>query len=165
MRPNVQEYISRVEQLYGRIDLWLRKQALTAQRVFIEVDEGGPERYKAPQLLIWKKRKTLVAELRPMGVWIAGAKGRIDIIGQFETKVLVYMEMMKLKASPQDTISGKEEKSSLKPLFGEIDQSGWYWIEDKHQGKARLVDAALFPELLLDVSGYELSPLTPPFSP
>ncbi|MDI6792366.1 MAG: hypothetical protein QME81_05790 [bacterium] len=151
----VKEYISEIHQLYSEISSWLEGEQLTIQEEEIEINEEAPGRYNAPRLLIRDPRGNQIADIKPIGAWIIGAKGGIDIVGLLDKEAVVYME-----ESPQffTTISvgGEEiEERSSKPLFRGVERPGWYWIEDKRRSKAHLLDKELFLDLLTEVSDYE----------
>ncbi|MCK4814595.1 hypothetical protein KA005_02400 [bacterium] len=158
MKTNIkskqEEYISKIKQLYSEIENWVERKSFVAQKGEIEINEEIPGRYKVPSLSIQDQEGKQVAELRPIGAWIVGAKGRVDLIGQFDQNNLVYMEAGGPHIATSISIGGEKTEEKAKPLFKGIDQTGWYWIEDKRRGRARLLNAELFMDLLSEVSDY-----------
>ena len=73
--------------------------------------------------------KKLKICLVPCGIWIIGARGRIDILGPSGYEKLVYL----CKGGPVAAIEIKSsnyfEKSTHKQ-FNDIDEAGWYWYDD-----------------------------------
>ena len=143
-----------MNELYGEVKKWIKEKNLVVQERDVEINEEVTGRYKAPGLYILDKHGRQIAELLPMGAWIIGAEGRVDIRGQLDRANLIYLQAggPHIKTSVSDS-SGKLEEGSW-PLFKGIGQAGWYWIEDKLRGKARLIDGELFMELLSEVSDY-----------
>jgi len=158
MKTNIkskqEEYISKIKQLYSEIENWVERKSFVSQKGEVEINEEIPGRYKVPALSIQNQEGKQVAELRPIGAWIVGAKGRVDLIGLFDQNYLVYMEAGGSHIATSISIGGEKTEEKAKPLFKGIDQAGWYWIEDKRRGRARLLNAELFMDLLSEVSDY-----------
>lgn len=159
MTPNagivLEEYLTEIQQLYLEIRKWFADTPLLINEEEMEINEEASGAYKAIKLLIQDQEKREIAELRPVGAWIIGAKGAIDIIGQVDKESLVYMK--KGGAEISSSISAGKEilESRSRPLFKGIDRDGWYWIEDKRRGRAHLIDAEIFKDLISEVSDYE----------
>ncbi|MBN1974360.1 MAG: hypothetical protein JW787_12025 [Sedimentisphaerales bacterium] len=151
-----QKYIIRVKDLYDQVKKWIKAKKLIAKEKEVELNEEMSGIYKVPGLLIEDKEGKKIAELQPAGAWIIGAEGRVDIIGIIDRAYLVYLQIegphMKMSVSS----SAEKVEEISRPLFKGVDQPGWYWIENKPRGKARLVDSELFIDLLSEVSDYEL---------
>ena len=151
-----EQYIKWVKELYQEVKKWIKKENLLAQEKDVEINEEIPGRYKAPGLSIKDKDGKRIAELRPVGAWIIGAKGRIDIVGRLDQAHLVYMEPPGPCITTAISTAGEELEKKSRLLFQGVNLAGWYWIEDKRRGKAHLLDAKLFMELLAEVSDYGL---------
>jgi len=74
--------------------------------------------------------------LEPYGIWIIGAKGRIDIKGPSGTEKLVYF----CKGGPGvktevKTASGTVMEKSSHRYFDNVDEDTWYWYDDSSYRK------------------------------
>ena len=159
MKTNIgskqKEYISKIEQLYSEIEKWIEQKSFVAQKGEVEINEEVPGRYKAPALSIQDQEGEQIAELRPVGAWIIGAEGRVDIVGLLDRNSLVYMKPGGPHISTSVTVAQeKTRKQQSKPLFKGVEQAGWYWIESKRRGRACLLTEQLFLDLLSEVSDY-----------
>ena len=151
-----EQYIKWVKELYQEVKKWIKKENLLAQEKDVEINEEIPGRYKAPGLSIKDKDGKRIAELRPVGAWIIGAKGRVDVIGSLDQTHLVYIEPPGPGITTTISTTSEELEKKTTLLFRGVNLAGWYWIEDKRRGKAHLLDAKLFMELLAEVSDYGL---------
>lgn len=149
-REHLDNYKESLNNLFTDILDWIKERGLTAKETHIEISEPRPGTYSVPLLTIYDEVGTALAEVRPVGAWIIGASWRVDICGHLDKEVLVYWE----KGAPELQKSESDEKVLYKttmPLFPGADKEGWYWIEDKMRGKARLLSKDLFVELLFAV--------------
>jgi hypothetical protein len=129
---------------------WLTDSPVHFLEKTINVVETASGEYSAPALEILSNEDALIAELEPIGAWIIGALGRVDMKGKYETVNLLYLA----KGCPHFTIkvNGEEERSA--PLFRGVDQDGWYWIESGRLRRARSLNVELFLDLLSEISDY-----------
>ena len=150
------KYISRIEELYCRIEEWLQGTRLNVRGGQSEVNEEVPGRYMVPTLTILDEKGKTIAQLQPVGAWLIGAEGRVDILGALDRDTLVYMQKGGPQVSTRTSIAGTSQKldEQSRPLFKGIAEAGWYWIEDKRRGRARLLNAQLFMDLVSEVSDY-----------
>ena len=150
------EYISRVKKLYSRIEEWLQGKSLSARRGQSEVNEEAPGRYTVPTLTILDEKGKEIAELQPVGAWVIGAEGRVDIVGVLDRDTLVYMETGGPQVSTRASVTttGQKIGEQSRPLFKGVERAGWYWIEDKRRGRAHLLNGRLFMDLVSEVSDY-----------
>ncbi|HBG06492.1 MAG: hypothetical protein A2075_17210 [Geobacteraceae bacterium GWC2_58_44] len=112
--------------------------------------------YKANRLAIVDEGGKKIADLQPIGTYIIGGNGRIDLNGTIDKVILVNLEAGGPSMTTTITVGGQPEKRTT-PFYKGVDQQGWYWIEDKRRGKANLFTKDLFVELLREVSDYELA--------
>jgi hypothetical protein len=148
----ISQYIERLQNLYDDIRLWSRGQGLDITREEERLLEQDLGTYSAPALKITCSGK-FVASVKPIGANVIGASGRVDIIGRLDKDSLVY-----LQTGPHLTINtstdGEIIERSSKPFFKGVTDDGWYRIEEKRLGRARLLDQELFLDLLTEVSDY-----------
>jgi hypothetical protein len=81
--------------------------------------------------------ETLKLSLVPYGIWIIGAKGRIDIAGPSGREKLVYFmpEGPAVSvAEPGETYS--TETKHTHQIFSNIQEEGWYWYDDSTYRRA-----------------------------
>lgn len=148
------QYKENIEKLYEDITNWSNKNNLTTSNNTIEISVDASETAPIKKLLVKDENQDTIATLIPISAWVIGAKGRIDFVGKNDKAILVY-----LKANSPSSVTtvndGIEKETFSKPFFKNIDEDGWYWIEDKRRGKAYKLDNEFFNELLLMVSDYE----------
>ena len=149
----ISEFSRRIDELYSNIDSWLSSYGLTALTEEPEINEENSGIYKVNQLAIYDKEEK-IARMMPVGAWVIGANGRVDLIGKFDRTIIVYIE--KEGSSLTTTIKDGDRQETFSTQFYKgIEETGWYWIENRRHGKAHLLDKELFLELLSEVSDYE----------
>lgn len=170
-----EEYISRLNELYSVVEAWVeyanvrasrgvKKQPdicsplpnLRASRGVIELHEEAIGRYEAPTLTIQDSGGSKVADLVPVGAWIIGAEGRVDLVGSLGRESLMYMAEGGPQFTTKATNSGKAKAEHSTPLFRGVEQAGWYWIERWRPSRARRLEEELFMDLLSEVSDYDV---------
>ena len=152
------EYLDNISVFYTMIAEWLKDKSLFCKEIDYNVNEKASGQYTAKKLVILKNNANPLAEIFPVGAWVIGANGRIDLIGDFDQQILIYLKK-DLKRKDSITIPKNEEhygvsKSSYS-LYKRVEQDGWYWIENKRLGKAHAVNKELFFDLLAEVSDHE----------
>ena len=73
--------------------------------------------------------KNLKLCIKPYGIWIIAAKGRVDISGPAGYEKLIYL----YKDGPATTTEIEMANSSKKTTlldFDNIDEEGWYWYDN-----------------------------------
>jgi hypothetical protein len=153
-QERIREFKAHIDVLYNSVREWLDPTNLVARRDSTHLNEEAVGRYEVPTLIISARGKH-IAELRPVGLAIVGAKGRVDLIGTFDSIPLLYLLAGGGAITSTVSAGGKVLESSSRPLFHGVQRSGWYWIEDKQIGVARLLDRFLFQKLLARASDYE----------
>lgn len=147
-------FLKNTDKLYDNINSWIGTHGLTALPEKIEVTEEASGKYSANKLTIQDEKKQIIASIVPIGAWVIGANGRVDLIGKFDKLIIVNLEKGGLSLSTTMTV-GDHQETSTRHFYKGIKEAGWYWIEDTRLGKARLLDKDLFLELLSEVSDYE----------
>ena len=150
-KNRVDEYVQRLRDLYAQVRIWLADQPVVLTEKSGEITEMLPGQYQVPTLEISSQTGAPIAVLQPVGSWIIGALGRIDLNGTNDTAVLLYL--FTDGGQWKVTIAGEEERAT--PFFRGVDRPGWYWVENVRLGRARSVDKELFLDLLVEVSDYE----------
>lgn len=148
------KFLKSMDELYDNIGSWLRPYKLTTLQEEIKITEQASGTYKAKKLTIFDKKKEIVASIIPVGAWVIGANGRVDLIGKYDKTIIVNLEKDGPALSTTIKI-GDHQETSTRQLYKGIEKTGWYWIEDRRRGKAHLLDKDLFFELLSEVSDYE----------
>lgn len=137
-------YLNNIKELYADVYAWLAQKNLSFEEVEHEIDEELFGKYKTRKMIINLPEKNItLANLSPVSASVIGADGRVDLIGDYDQQILLYLTPNK----PDGTIENIPYK--------EVKQNGWYWIEDYRRAKAHLIDKELFFELLEAVSDHE----------
>jgi len=152
----VNSFVDSVNSLFTEIESWIASTPLRGIRQEIEILEEASGLYKANRLAIVDEGGKKIADLQPIGTYIIGGNGRIDLNGTIDKVILVNLEAGGPSMTTTITVGGQPEKRTT-PFYKGVDQQGWYWIEDKRRGKANLFTKDLFVELLREVSDYELA--------
>lgn len=150
------EYIGRLDELYSSVEKWIENTGLTVSRSSIELNEEISGPYEAPAAAILDAEGKKVAELLPLGAWIIGAEGRVDLVGPLDRTSLVYLRRGGPHIDRKEADATGHPEGRSRPLFQGIGRAGWYWIEDKRLGRAHPVTKRLFLDLLAGVSDHGL---------
>ncbi len=155
-KERLEQYLDRVAELYKGINSWIKEKGLKTEAGNIQINEEASGQYNAPILKILDSYNQYVAEVRPVGAWIIGAEGRIDLIGKLDKIPIIALDKGGPSIITSMSVDDYVEKPVSRPLYrGLIDTPGWYWVEDKLRGKAHFIDKELFLELLAGVSDYD----------
>jgi len=149
-----QIYLSRVNQLFGDIKNWLKDEALQVEQQDIEIVEKLTGPYTVPSLSISTQTGQKLAEINPRGAYIILAEGLIDVDGGFGTEHITFM----VDGGPYSYITTSKDSTQLikEPMFKNIDDNGWYWIEETADEKVHFINNknALL-DVITQVSHYE----------
>ena len=149
-----QVYLNRVNQLFGHIKNWLKEESVAVKQQDIEIVEKFTGHYTVPSLSISTKAGQALAEIKPRGAYIILAEGMIDVEGGFGREHITYMVdggPDSYKAKPQNPVQILSEK-----MFKEIDDDGWYWIEETTDEKVHFInDKNALLDVISQVSYYE----------
>lgn len=147
---------NRVLRLYADVDGWIVGTSLRAERHDHMVTEEMYGSYHIPELEVKRSSGEHVASLVPMGASVIAAEGRVEIVGGRGREPLVYLAA----GGPQIDVmigTGQDAIHTSRRVFKDVTSEGWYWLEDVRLGRARLLDSALFRDLIRAVSDlYEL---------
>jgi len=152
VQEHIDIYRERVNVLYLDVQKWV--EPLTTKMQEVEVLERVSGSYAVRSLEIMKSDGSEVIRLEPVGTWIIGAEGRVDLKGYNGKEVIIYLTNDGPALNFSETESDGETSKSTMALFQGVEQDGWYWIEDSRRGRARLMTQELFRDLVSEVSDY-----------
>jgi hypothetical protein len=138
-----------------KVEEWLRGTNLTLRKEQVTISEYRIPEYNVPSLSLYSLKGDEIASLKPVGIRILGAIARVDLVGAYGSRVIVYL----LPGGPAlaMTISegGEVLERQAQPLFPGVSQEGWYTV-DQRKLRAHLLDRAIFFDLVREVSDYEV---------
>lgn len=146
--PTKEEYVKNLNDLYASIENWLKDSSIVFSQKDTALSESRLGDYIAPVLTLSdKKTKKTIAEIRPAGAQIIGARGRIDIVGAVDKQFLVYLTEVpegKLRVTVTE-----------KPFISSSTPSNWYWIDSMPLRRPHPITQSLFLDLITSVSDYD----------
>ncbi len=146
-------YLQRVDQLYAQIAHWVAADGYRAVRDILTVREARHGRYQAPLLRIQSLAGEELARCEPYGASILGAWGRVDVLGWRSRRKLVYLTAGGPTLTMRLGLGGPAGVPEGRAMLRDVATDGWYWLAPPPTAPARLLDDALFRQLLRDVSG------------
>lgn len=153
------DYLKNVSDIYKEVSNWLNEHSLLYEEKGIEIFEEASGKYHINKLIICKDKNKQIAEIRPIGAWIVGGRGRLDLIGKLDQQILIYLNKCGTVVKSSITTSIGDEHHEVSgntySLYKGIVQDGWYWIENKNVGKAHILNKELFFRLIAEISDYE----------
>ncbi len=152
----VKAFIKSVSNFFDEVESWIASSSLKSIRQEIEISEEYSGSYKVGKLILQDESGKKIAELIPVGAFIIGGKGRIDMNGTIDKAIIVNLDAGGQSVTATITI-GDHSETSKTAFYNGIDKQGWYWIENGRRGKADFLNKYLFIELLQEVSDYEFS--------
>ena len=172
----VKAFVESVNIFFAEVESWIASSSLKSIRQEIEISEEYSGAYKVSKLMLQDESGKKVAEFVPVGAFIIGGRGRIDMNGTIDKAVIVNLGIISLEEVSLECpycfnpvsegqkickICGGTVENYSVPLktafYKGIDKEGWYWIENARRGKAHFLNYELFIELLQEVSDYEFS--------
>jgi hypothetical protein len=142
----IEFYIQQVDKLYSSIEEWLGDKKYQFKREVIELNEEKTGKYNVDKLLLCKPEK-IIAELKPIGLDIIGAHGRVDLVTHYENRKFLYFKNGGLVITTK--IEGQKTDHRI---FRGIEEDGWYWVESITLKKAYKVTQEVFLNLLEEVT-------------
>jgi len=117
MDKKVEKFLNKLNELYSQIENFANKYSLKYRYEEIQIYEEYAGKYLAKEMYVLKDGEFLF-KLKPIGAYIIGADGRVDIIGRLDSKVIIYLEKLyKMEvAISTDNI----------PLYEGYEGPGWY---------------------------------------
>lgn len=154
-RAILSEYLKNISVFYTMVKEWLKDKSLFCEETDLNINEKASGEYTTKKLIIFKDTDHQIAEICPVGAWTIGANGRMDLIGDFDQQILIYLKTKKLTTIPSDEEPCDVPEDHHSAYYKGIRKAGWYWIEDRRLGKAHALSKELFLDLLAEVSDYE----------
>lgn len=152
----LKDFLKHITELYENIENWLDRKIFNIIHEDIELNEEACGVYKVSKLVVKNQEGITIADIVPVGAWVIGANGRVDLLGKYDSVIIVYFE----KGGPSITTtisSGGHTTTSETRFYKGIEEAGWYWVEDRRRGKAHKINREMFYELLAEVSDYEFN--------
>ncbi len=150
----VSSFIESVNRLFAEIESWIAQTNLEGIQEETEISEEASGKYTIKKLTLEDKEKKKIAEFLPIGTFIIGGNGRVDMVGRIDKAIIVNLETDASMTTRMNV--GDYTETRTVSFFEGVDQRGWYWIENSKRGKANLFTKDLFMELLREVSDYEI---------
>ncbi|MED4354357.1 hypothetical protein P9265_18860 [Schinkia azotoformans] len=143
----VRIYNERLKGFYEEIGMWVRDHNLFTNLEAVKRTERLSGEYETYQLIIKDQNGNLIAKMKPFAIWIIGAEGRVDLIGNSGVEKIVYLS----KGGPSisttiSTSSGIVDQHEHK-IFGDKEE-GWHWVDHIVIGKQPKLDKDIFLKLL-----------------
>jgi hypothetical protein len=136
-----QRYLTKVNQLFGNIILWLKDTDLQVEQQETQIAEVLTGEYLAPTLSISTNQEKL-AEIVPIGACIIEAEGRVDVEGWLGIEHIAYL------------VNGGPRLNAERKMFPDVDTNGWYWLENNLSGKAHPMNQGSFFNVLTQATDY-----------
>ena len=134
-KKQVESYVKSVAGLFSEVESWIATKNLRARHLEIEINEESAGVYKIDSLRLETVEGKEIADLTPVGAFVIGANGRIDLNGNIDKVIIVNL----VKTGPalrSSVTTANQTATSSRSFYKGIEKSGWYWIEDKLRGKA-----------------------------
>lgn len=131
-----QVYLTRVNQLFGDLKNWLKDETLQVKQQNIEIIEKFTGPYTVPSLSISTQSGQKLADINPRGAYVILAEGLIDVDGGFGTEHITFM----VDGGPYSYIPKDNTQLIKEPMFKNIDDNGWYWIEETTDEKVHFIN-------------------------
>ncbi len=133
MDKKVENFLNKIRELYNQIENFVNKYDLKYKYDDISLYEEYAGKYWTQEMYISKDGEFLF-KLKPIGAYIIGADGRVDIIGKFDSKVIIYLEKLYKMEFATSTESG-DKKECVSPstvsLYDGYEGPGWYFSGDR----------------------------------
>jgi hypothetical protein len=149
------EFVGRLESLYGEVEKWLRGTKLTLRRGRVIISEESIPRYTAPSLSIHNPEGHELASLKPVGIRILGAEARVDLVGAYGSRPIRYLSPGGPRLATSTHEGGQVLETHTRPLFPGVGREGWYTV-DQLRPRAHLLDNARFRDLVRKVSDHAI---------
>lgn len=92
-KDQIQKWNLEIQKLYSQVEIWLKtslqKNYVTLDKKPIQLEEEGPGKYTVESLEILVGKGKIIFE--PIGMFIIGARGRVDILGPYGKKEMLLL--------------------------------------------------------------------------
>ncbi len=147
---NVRRFLEQLKKLYSFIEEFCREYGLRCRYSDLEIYEEFAGKYKAKELYVYSDGD-LLFKLKPIGAHIIAADGRVDLIGKFEERRLVFLSRP-YELQTEIKIDGRVIERKVRPLYKGFEKEGWY--VSLEGGKIRLLNKATLCQILEEVSEF-----------
>lgn len=151
------EYLTRTRLLLADCEQWIAELGLKVAHGEVKINEERHGQYQAPALIMDDSHGKKVAQIVPFGASILGARGRVDVVGEYgKREKIVYLSA----GGPTMTTcirvgDGCEIEESTHKIYRGVDAEGWYWVSPSPIRRAHPLTREVFADLLSAVSGHE----------
>ncbi|MCX7015126.1 MAG: hypothetical protein NTW86_21665 [Candidatus Sumerlaeota bacterium] len=133
----VEQYKARLEELFQTVEAWAKEWSPKAQvkRIPSQITEPVPGAYSVDILEIQQPGLRRPVRLRPLGCYIVGAEGRVEVESNLDHESLMYIP----GGGPDMTIqvggaSGRLPKHSKARTLRKETAEGWVWVQSRLMG-------------------------------
>jgi hypothetical protein len=137
----VKAFVESVNIFFAEVESWIASSSLKSIRQEIEISEYSGA-YKVSKLMLQDASGKKIVEFIPVGAFIIGGRGRIDMNGTIDKAIIVNLGEVSLECPycfnplPEGQevckMCGGYVESYPAPLktalYKDIDKEGWYWI-------------------------------------
>lgn len=150
MDKKIENYLNKVELLFASIEIFCKKQNLNFRYEEVDRYEEYGGSYKTKELYVSENEEFLF-KIKPIGAYIIATEGRVDIIGIYDEKAIIYLEKPYEMRYIKKVGEKRDELSKL--LYEGFKKEGWY-LSLKRK-KITFVDNHTLCETLEDISEYQ----------
>ena len=152
----VKLFLEKLKELYAFIEDFCKEQNLECKYSDVEIYEEFAGKYKTREIYAYKSGE-FVFKFKPIGAYIIAADGRVDLIGKFDEKRIIFLEnphefKIGLKVESEGEEKNLEETGY--PLYN-VDKSGWYIVLE--EGKTVPLTKNSLCRVLEEISGFKCS--------
>ena len=151
-QQEVVDYRQRVDDLYDNVQAWVVARLPAAQfhRTRVPLNEEATGPYEVESLEVSLPGLPAV-RLVPRGIFMVGARGRVDVRSRLGRQALVWIEA----GGPALTATvnpGQETETVIsRPLFGNVAE-GWSWSDPKRTELLPLSSDVLWEHVLTPIT-------------
>lgn len=144
----VKGYIRRLDELYGEIRTWVvgRYPGAGFGRTPVELAEEATGPYRAESLDVALPGLSALRFI-PRGIFMVGARGRVDVRSRFGREILVWLEAEGPSLCTTENPDHEPENVISQPIFHDV-REGWAWSDSK-RGQVLPLDGEVFWERIL----------------
>jgi len=153
MQKEVEQYRSRLGDLYSTIKRWLQTRepdaALSESRVDLVEEAAGP--YHVKSLELARPGKPAIRFI-PRGIFVVGAHGRVDAHSRLGREILVWVAKGGPALRTEVSVAGQKEIEQItRSLYPGVDE-GWAWADEQHQKLSHLTEEVFWDKIIASLS-------------
>lgn len=139
-----------IDQFKSHFLTWLSELGHTADESRTQItnteEPSGP--YETARYAL-KIDNSLDISIKPVGIWLIGAKGRIDVLGPSGSEKFIFLST----GGPSISTDIKDPKGNIienrsRKLFKNVNDDGWYWYDDSSYRKMTRFSKEIIEPLL-----------------